>query len=138
MLPEDPTPLPGTTTEVGPTTPLTSAELPRWIDHPRVDSQAMFSAFLAYRGRCTGEAYTQLGHLYIIEHRHEPTVAVSSQVIRPQEIHSRGQPTRPCTAQGCARCLSGHGGYQFKWYNDRWRDTYISLSKENAWHPDDA
>jgi len=42
MLPEDPTPLPGTTTEVGPTTPLTSAELPRWIDHPLVDSQAMF------------------------------------------------------------------------------------------------
>ena len=99
MLPEDPTPLPRTTTEVGSPTFLTSPELPRWIDHPRVDSQAMFSAFLAYRGRCTGEAYTQLGHLYIIEHRHEPTVAVSSQVIQPQEIHSPGQPTRPCTAQ---------------------------------------
>jgi len=136
MLPEDPTPLPGTTTEVGPTTPLTSAELPRWIDHPLVDSQAMFSAFLAYRGRCTGEAYTQLGHLYIIEHRHEPTVVVGDQVIRPLDI--RPLPTRPCTAVGCERCLTSHGGWQFKWYNDRWRDTYISLRRENAWHPDDA
>ena len=98
MLPEDPTPLPGTTTEVGPTTPLTSAELPRWIAHPLVDSQAMLSAFLAYRNRCKGEAKTQLGDIYMIVHDHAPTVVVGDQVIRPQEFHLL--PTLPCTAEG--------------------------------------
>ena len=135
----DPTTPPGVAAEGGPTTPLTSAELPRWIHHPRVDSQAMLSAFLAYRGRCTGEAHAQLDHLYMIVHRHEPTVVVGGQVIRPQEIHPPGLPTQPCTAQGCARCLEGRGGYQFKWYHPRWRAAYVRLRRkvppEDAWHP---
>ena len=71
----DPTPPPGVAAEGGPTTHLTSTDLPpRWIDHPYVDSPAMLSAFLAYRGRCTGEAYTQLGDIDMIVHDHAPTV----------------------------------------------------------------
>ena len=56
-----------------PTTPLTSVELPRWIDHPSVDSQAMLSAFLAYRHRSTEETREQVKYLYMIVHTHEST-----------------------------------------------------------------
>ena len=99
----------------------------------------MVLAFLAYRGRCAGEARAQLGHLYMIVHCHEPTVDVGGQVIRPQEIHPPGLPTQPCTAQGCARCLEGRGGYEFKWYHPRWRTARARLRRkvplEDAWHP---
>ena len=80
-----------------PTTPLMSVELPRWIDHPRVDSQAMLSAFLDYRGRLTGETREQLEHLYMIVHTQESTFVIGNQVIRPQEIPPL--PTRPCKAE---------------------------------------
>ena len=96
----DPT---GVVTEGGPTTPMTNVELPQWIDHPRVDSHAMLSAFLHYRGRCTGEARAQLDHIYMIDHRHEPTVVVGGQVIRPQEVHPL--PARPCTNTHAAELL---------------------------------
>ena len=64
-----------------PTTPLMSVELPRWIDHPRVDSQAMLSAFLDYRGRCKKEARVQLDHLYMIVHTQESTFVAGNEVI---------------------------------------------------------
>ena len=110
----DPTTPPGVAAEGGPTTPLTRDDLPKWIDDPRVDSQAMLAAFLAYRGRCEGEAYTQLAYIYMIDHLHEPTVVVDGQVIRPQEV--RPLPTQQCTALGCERCRKRRGGYQFVSY----------------------
>ena len=129
----DPSTPPGVAAEGGPTIPLTSVEFPRWIDHPRVDSQAMLSAFLDYRGRCTGEARAQLDHLYMIVHSHESTFLVGGQVIRPQEM--RPLPTRPCAAQGCERCRTGRGGYQFKWYHPRWRSVYVRLRRDDTWTP---
>jgi len=131
----DPSTPPGVAAEGGPTIPLTSVELPRWIDHPRVDSQAMLSAFLDYRGRCTGEARAQLDHLYMIVHSHEPTIVVGGQVIRPQEIRPQDIRTRPCAAQECERCLTGRGGYQFKWYHGRWGGVYVRLRRDGTWTP---
>ena len=117
-----------------PTTPLMSVELPRWIDHPSVDSQAMLSAFLAYRHRSTGETRTQLEYLYMIVHTHESTFVKGNEVIQPQEMSPL--PTRPCEAQECERCRTKRGGYQFKWYHERWKDVYIRLSRDGAWTPD--
>ena len=118
-----------------PTTPLTSVELPRWIDHPRVDSQAMLSAFLDYRGRCKEEARAQLDHLYMIVHTQESTFVTGNKVIRPQNMSPL--PTRPCETQECERCRTNRGGYQFKWYHQRWKDIYIRLSRNEAWTPDE-
>ena len=117
-----------------PTTPLMSVELPRWIDHPRVDSQAMLSAFLDYRRRLTGETRKQLEHLYMIVHTHKSTFVKGNKVIRPQEMSPL--PTRPCEAQECERCRTKRGGYQFKWYHERWKDDYIRLRRDGAWTPD--
>ena len=118
-----------------PTTPLMSVELPRWIDHPRVDSQAMLSAFLDYCGRCTEEAREQLDHLFMIVHTQESTFVTGNKVIRPQKMSPL--PTRPCEAQECERCRTNRGGYQFKWYHPRWKDVYIRLSRNKAWTPDE-
>ena len=71
-----------------PTTLLTSVELPRWIDHPSVDSRAMLSAFLAYTGRSTEEAREQVKYLYMIVHEHESTFVKDNEVIQPQELES--------------------------------------------------
>ena len=117
-----------------PTTPLMSVELPRWIDHPRVDSQAMLSAFLDYRGRLTGETREQLAHLYMIVHTQKSTFVTGNKVIRPQEMSPL--PTRPCEAQECERCRTKRGGYQFKWYHERWKDDYIRLTRDGAWTHD--
>ena len=117
-----------------PTTPLMSVELPRWIDHPSVDSQAMLSAFLDYQGRLTGKARDQLKHLYMIVHTQTSTFVTGNEIIRPQEMSPL--PTRPCEAQECERCRTKRGGYQFKWYHERWKDVYIRLSRNGAWTPD--
>ena len=116
-----------------PTTPLMSVELPRWIDHPRVDSQAMLSAFLDYCGRCTEEAREQLDHLFMIVHTQESTFVKGNKVVQPQVMSPL--PTRPCEAQECERCRTKRGGYQFKWYHERWKDVYIRLSRNGAWKP---
>ena len=116
-----------------PTTPLMSVELPRWIDHPSVDSQAMLSAFLDYHGRLTGEAHDQLKHLYMIVHTHTTNFVRGNEIIQPQEVSPL--PTRPCKAQPCKRCRTKSGGYQFKWYHERWKNVYIRLSKNGAWKP---
>ena len=117
-----------------PTTPLMSVELPRWIDHPRVDSQAMLSAFLDYRNRLSGESRKQLEHIYMIVHTQESTFVTGNKVIQPQEISPL--PTRPCKERECERCRTRRGGYQFKWFHARWENVYIRLSREGAWTPD--
>ena len=117
-----------------PTTLLTSVELPRWIDHPSVDSQAMLSAFLAYTHRSTEEAREQVKYLYMIVHEHESTFVKDNEVIQPQEISPL--PTRPCEARECERCRTKQGGYQFRWYHRRWKDDYMRLKRGGAWTPD--
>ena len=116
-----------------PTTPLMSVELPRWIDHPSVDSQAMLSAFLDYHGRLTGKAHDQLKHLYMIVHTHTTNFVTGNEIIQTQEMSPL--PTRPCKAQPCERCRTESGGYQFKWYHERWKDVDIRLSRNGAWEP---
>ena len=95
----------------------------------------MLSAFLEYLGRCTGEARAQLDHLYMIVHSHEPTFVLGGQVILPQEIRPQDIRTQPCTAQECERCLTGRGGYQFKWYHGLWRSVYVRLRRDGTWTP---
>ena len=40
----------------------------------------------------------------------------------------------PCAQQGCTRCLTGQGGYQFRWYHPAWREKYIELRRHaSSW-----
>ena len=49
--------------------PFLTPELPRWVPSDLVDSMAMLSAYLEYRGQCIGRALHQLYRMYLIDHR---------------------------------------------------------------------
>ena len=59
---------------------------------------------------------------------------------------SRPVPSIPCTAEGCERCRTLRGGYQFRWCSWKWMHKYMELVKrrkrvsrrnENIWMPGD-
>ena len=100
---------------------LAMAALPRWVDSPRVDSSAMFGAYLHYvRGCQDQEELLALSHLYSIEHY--PYVGNAG-------------PWRACTQPFCTRCTQGKGGYRFRWYDRRWDTPYCAMARPGAWLP---
>ncbi len=98
------------------------ADLPRWIDSDRVDSQAMYSAYLS-QVRTTDPWY---GHLKMILHRGPQADGTPSDVKIVQ-----------CQAENCKRCQIEQGGYQFRWYCVRWEAVYLRLKRRNpdVWVP---
>ena len=91
---------------------------PRWIDLPNVDSQAMYSAFLAYD--CRMQSHEEIraggyrpvwsGHLMMIIHR-----VAEEGVVPAFRVNGTGNVKEtPCQQMGCKRCEEGKGGYQFK------------------------
>ena len=132
-LPEPPPTL--AVTAPGPD-PLRSMDLPQWIEALGVDSAAMPSAFLQYRSTCKGESLTQIGDLYIIEHRASPILLVTGMTLEvdvpPWGKVRPGIPRFACRAVGCIRCSEERGGYQFKWYHRRWREAYDGLRREGS------
>ena len=114
--------------------PLQAIELPYWLDDPLVDSQAMLSAFLAYKGKCHGEAAAQLNDLWMIRHRHQTTFTVAGHNVTPEVIPGP-QPEVPCRTPGCVRCRDLRGGFQFKWFHPRWENAYVELARPGSWLP---
>ena len=118
--------------------PLEGPALPRWIPSSRVDSTAMLSAFLHHRTRCSLAALEPLTDLYLIEHRMGEPVILGDRTFHlvanstPGPVHKV-----PCLTPGCTRCGSGHGGYKFKWYSERWSRSYDHLRRPNTWVPGD-
>ena len=66
--------------------------------------------------------------MYTVEHRRATPDWLLARGIVPQEVPmtvtARGVkvefPTRPCMEGNCQRCISGRGGYQFRWVDSRW------------------
>ena len=93
------------------------AHLPRWVEHPRLDSSAMLSAYLEWTKDATlTELADTVPHLWLIEHAPAETPAPT--------INGVSMPQRICATVGCRRCLSLRGGYQFKWTDRRWLAYY--------------
>ena len=95
------------------------ADWPRWLEED-VDSQAMLSAYLWYQHT----SKQTMGPLPLIVHRcsfTEPPPAPP------------GTTNILCTAANCQRCLSGRGGYRFRWYSRHWIDRYKKYAREGAW-----
>ena len=110
------------------------ADLPRWVPSPRVDSQAMLSAFLYYKGRCHPSEQEALAALHGIGHAVQDTINVAGIDIMPTTI--RGPvPMTPCTAAGCRRCVDRRGGYQFRWYSRHWEEAYRRTRRPGSWLP---
>jgi hypothetical protein len=109
-------------------------DLPRWVNAGTVDSPAMLTAFLGFLRSCSEDESTELAELFSIEHTIRPTVTVLGQVLRPDPVPSP-VPAHPCVAPGCARCASGRGGYQFRWYSPRWGEAYRRNRRPGSWEP---
>ena len=120
-------------------TPLEGPALPRWVPSHRVDSQAMLSAFLHHRTRCSLAALEPLTDLYLIDHRMgDPLVTWGGNTFNLVANTTPGPvPTVPCLTPHCTRCALGHGGYKFKWDSERWARGYNALRRPNTWAPGD-
>ena len=110
---------------------------PRWIDHPNVDSAAMYSAFLSYECRMQSHeeiragAYRPVwsGHLKMIIHK-----LGTDDVLGAYRVSDPGHVKEtPCQQMGCRRCEQGKGGYHFNWYSRYWAKEYNELKHPGAW-----
>ena len=117
-------------------------DLPRWINRSNVDSPSMLSAFLWYRSQCSESERRELECLYSIDHADRVKDAMRIEGVVP---------SIPCTAEGCERCRTLRGGYQFRWCSWKWMHKYMDLVKlrkeqpqnlqneiiQNIWMPGD-
>ena len=95
------------------------ADWPRWLEED-VDSQAMLSAYQWY----LHVSKKTMGPLPMIVHR--------SAFTEPPPA-PKGTINILCTTESCERCLSGKGGYRFRWYSRHWIDRYKMMAREGAW-----
>jgi len=118
------------------------ANLPKWIENERLDSAAMYSAYLQYFQNAPLAEQVKLGHLTFIEHRWGEPLRVSftgEPLPVPPDTWSIPGPYTPCVTKikcsnmFCSRCIAGRGGYQFRWYDKRWYDKYIQIMRPGAW-----
>ncbi len=99
------------------------AAVPRWIYDETVDSAAMLSGFLAYLARATrSEA----------DDRRELAMVIHDSTCGPP-VSCAGLPQWACEAVNCRRCLTGTGGYQFRWYHARWYRGYRAVRLPGSW-----
>ena len=118
------------------------ANYPRWVDEERVDSAAMYSAYLQYQAWTCREVMFQddtkekwapiwWGHLRCIHHRAIlPAWAAALHIRTPSEP---GVKRVDCTQPRCQRCAEGKGGYQFRWYSPLWAKEYNIRRREGSW-----
>jgi len=101
---------------------------PVWIDNRRVDSAAMFKAYLK---RVT-EPPPLKGRLHVYVHRMISTGA--TQVEWPPSVVAN-----PCSDVNCFRCSVGQGGYVFRWYHPSWEKCYLDERRgDDSWTPDET
>jgi len=102
------------------------AHLPRWIISDKCDSQAMYSAFLAFLNTCEDRGVrAKLRCLTFICH-HGPDPGYEA-------ANGDSVTLLRCRKRGCRRCLEGRGGYAFRWYDQRWYAKYLRLKRPGSW-----
>ena len=109
--------------------------LPQWVDHRAVDSPAMLSAFLQWHSYADLEEKEATADLFIIDHTMNTKVKNENGKKREVRQSSAGRPSKRCTKYQCLRCQTGRGGYQFRWFDQRWVEGYRSMRRERAWSP---
>ena len=113
-------------------------DYPRWVDNHKVDSAAMYQAYLEYHIQIRKEVFQDeteeewapvwWGHLHFLLHR-----MTFLGVGAPHAAPERGVKTVNCTQRPCLRCAMGRGGYQFRWYSLCWAKQYNLMKREGAW-----
>ena len=105
---------------------IAMAHLPRWIVSDKCDSQAMYSAFLAFFNTCEDQGVrAKLRCLTFIYHR-GPDPGY-------EDAHGDSVTLLRCRKRGCIRCREARGGYAFRWYDQRWYAKYLWLKRPSSW-----
>ncbi len=103
------------------------ADWPRWIVSWRVDSIAMYGAYLSWVSKA-GDPEPQ-AMLTMVLHQTELDASC------PASPHVK---EKNCEhGERCRRCHSGEGGYMFRWYSSQWEEKYVELMREGSWKPGD-
>ena len=109
------------------------ADLPRWINHSTVDSQAMLGAFLSWVAKAPAEKQRDVEQLYTIVHSTDCILEqMGTQVLKPKLPTGVDLQSRQCNTENCRRCNSKTGGYQFRWYDARWVATYNRMKRDGG------
>ena len=102
------------------------ADLPRW---KKCWSSYNLTSFLTwFRSYATLKEQQEAMHLYTVEHRRIVPAWLSARGVVPEDVPLQVTlmgvkvdiPHRKCSEQNCERCISGRGGYQFRWVDRRW------------------
>ena len=103
------------------------AHYPRWRE---LWSTYNLSSFLTwFHHYATEEDKQSVLHLFTVEHRRATTPGwLAANAFIPQEVPLQvtvngkefALPKRRCSEDNCERCISGRGGYQFRWFDQRW------------------
>jgi hypothetical protein len=107
--------------------------LPRWVNSGRVDSMAMYGAYLSWRMKNL-ELCTELefdGNLTSVEH--EPIMIPFEEII-PDD----GLVRYRCQFRACPRCVNGRMGYVFRWASPLWIKDYTATARPGAWKPGES
>ena len=87
----------------------------------------MFSAYLHYKST-QREYHEVLGigdHLTFISH-----AGLHGEALLPTTVS-----VIPCVRHDCRRCLTGVGGFTFRWYSIQWHDEYLQMRSSGSWLP---
>ena len=110
---------------------LSMADLPRWVVTGRVDSAAMFGAFLQHLHEIpVGRERDALLSLPAVDHRARGFWGEVATPVQPS-----ANPTVLCQIAHCVRCSEGRGGYVFRWFKTEWSRNYGRGARRGSWRP---
>ena len=105
------------------------AALPRW---EKCWSSYNLTSFLTWMGHYASEVEKEEAmQLFTVDHRRGVPAWLVARGVIPEEVPLQVTvggvkvdfPKRPCQEPGCERCITGRGGYQFRWVDARWTPT---------------
>ena len=101
-----------------------SSDWPRFITNPRVDTQAMYRAYI----KVADPSQPWFGKLSLEVHtRPEYAEPVAPVAACFKEVQ--------CAEPGCFRCEVKRGGFRFRWFHPLWEEEYMAAKQPHAWHP---
>ena len=102
-------------------------EWPVYIDHPRLDSRAMYSAYV----KVADQSQPWFGKLSLELH-------ASPNYKEPMAPVAACFKAEPCVEPDCFRCKVKQGGYKLKWFHPLWKAEYLANKAKEAWDPDET
>ena len=102
-------------------------EWPVYIDNPRLDSRAMYWAYV----KVADQSQPWFGKLSLELH-------ASPHIQEPMSPVVPCFKAELCVEPDCFRCKVRQGGFKFKWFHPLWKEQYLATKAKDAWDPDET